>query len=277
MNPTLTVTADRTTLRLSDTVPVTVTADGAAPLRVEVPAGLLARESAEIWRVVPAGAARVTALPDGRERWAQTYLCSPFQPGDGLPLEFAPFRVTAGPAVEAVPLGDRRLSFTVRTDLLGATAADVRPATGVEPLPPPADPPADGATVWGVLAGAATATVVVALAVARRRKRVPEVSPVAEAVAMLNAPGLPLDRVAEVIRRFLGRKYGWPTDTATTVELLGIVRETADWPGEREEELAAILAACDRAKFADGPPDEDAATQARARARAWVTAFGGAA
>ena len=276
MNPTLAVNADRNTLRLSDTVPVTVVVEGVAPLRVEVPAELLAGTSADIWRVVPAGAARVEPLPAGRERWAQTYRCSPFQPGDGLPLEFAAFRVTAGPAVEPLPLRDKPLSFTVTTDLLGATAADARPVTGVEELPPAAVSPDGWPVAWAVTAGVMLAVAVGLFAVVRRRKRVAESSPVAEAVAALDAPGMPPDRVAEVIRRFIRRRFGWPTETATTVELLEIAGKNADCPRDWGEELAAILAACDRAKFAAGPPDEGAATETRARARAWVTAVGDA-
>lgn len=275
MNPTLAIAADRNTLRLSDTIAVTVTVEGVAPLRVEVPKDLLTGASADIWRVDPAGAAKTEMLPGDRERWTQQYKCSPFQPGAGLPLEFAPFRVKAGPAVEAAALSDKPLSFTVTTDLLGAKAEDARPATGVEELPPPPVSPIGLPAVWAIAVGGLLLVAAAVFATVRRRKRVPEVPPTAEALAALDAASTPPpERVAEVVRRFLRRRFGLPTDPVTTPELLALVRERTDWPAERVADLDAILSACDVAKFADGSPDMKAATATRDAARAWVTAVG---
>ncbi len=276
MTPTLAIAADRNTLRLSDTITVTVAVEGAVPLRVEVPKDLLTGASADIWRVDPAGAARTDALPNNRERWTQQYKCSPFQPGAGLPLEFAPFRVKAGPAVEAAALSDKPLSFTVTTDLLGAKAEDARPATGVEELPPPPTTPIGLPAVWAIAVGGLLVVAAAVFATIRRRKRVPEVPPTAEALAALDAASDPPspDRVGDIVRRFLRRRFGLPTDPVTTTELLALVRERTDWPVERVADLDAILSACDVAKFADGSPDMEAATQARDAARAWVAAVG---
>ena len=276
MTPTLAIAADRITLRLSDTITVTVAVEGAAPLRVEVPKDLLAGASADIWRVDPAGAARTAALPDGRERWTQQYKCSPFQPGAGLPLEFAPFRVTAGPAVEAAALSDKPLSFTVRTDLLGAKAEDARPVTGVEELPPPPTTPIGLPAVWAVAVGGLLLAVAAVFATVRRRKRVPEVPPTAEALAALDAVGDPPspDRVDAILRRFLRRRFGLPTDPATTAELLALVRERTDWPAVQVAHLGLILSACDRAKFGNQPLDGETATLMRDATRTWVAAIG---
>ena len=276
MTPTLTITADRAALRLSDTITVTVAVEGAVPLRVEVPKDLLTGASADIWRVDPAGAARTDALPDGRERWTQQYKCSPFQPGAGLPLEFAPLRVTAGPATEAAALSDRPLSFTVTTDLLGAKADDVRPVTGVEELPPPPTTPIGLPAVWAIAVGGLLLVVAAAFATVRRRKRVPEVPPTAEALAALDALGDPLspDRVGDILRRFLRRRFGLPTDPATSTELLALVHERTDWPEVQIAHLGLILFCCDRAKFGNQPLDKDTAAQLRDAARTWVAAVG---
>jgi len=275
MNPTLAITPDRITLRLSDTIVVTVVVEGTAPLRVEVPKDLLTGASADIWRVDPAGPAGTAALPDDRARWTQQYQCSPFQPGAGLPLEFAPFRVKAGPAVEAVALSDKPLSFTVRTDLLGAKAEDARPATGVEELPPPPTSPVGLPAVWAIAVGGVLVAAAAVFATVRRRNRVPEVPPTAEALAALDtASDPPPERVAAVVRRFLRRRFGLPTDPVTTRELLALVRERTDWPAERVADLDAILSACDVAKFTDRLPGAEAATATRDAARAWVAAVG---
>lgn len=270
MNPTLTIVADRAALRLSDSAAVTVTVEGVAPLRVEVPAELLAGASADIWRIVPTGPARTEQLPGGRERWVQQYRVDPYQPGAGLPLEFNPFRVKAGPAVESVPLSDRPLSMTVETNLVGAKADDARPATGVEPVPPPTGESGGLPAVWAVSAAALLMLAVGIVAGVRRRRRVPPVPPGAEAVAALAAEPPPSpDRVAEILRRFLARRFGLPAGTTTAPELLAEVTARTDWTAERVAELGAILAAGDVAKFAGTPP-ESVATQDRERARSWV-------
>lgn len=270
MNPTIAIAADRGTLRLSDATAVTVTVEGAVPLRVEVPKDLLAGASADVWRIAPAGPARTELLPGGRERWVQRYQVTPYQPGVGLPLEFNPFRVKAGPAVESVPLSDRTLSLTVETSLLGAKADDARPATGVEPVPPDPDSPAGLPAVW-VIAAAVLLMVLVGVAAGiRRRRQVPPIPPGAEALAALDAePPPPSDRVAEVVRRFLARRFGLPAGTTTAAELLAAVKAGTDWTADRVAELEAILAAGDVAKFAAMPPDS-AASDTRDRARTWV-------
>jgi hypothetical protein len=275
MNPTLAITADRAVLRLSDTAVVTVTVEGAIPLRVEVPKDLLAGASADIWKIAPVDAARTEALPGSRERWVQQYQATPFQPGAGLPLEFNPFRVKAGPAVELVPLSDRPLSFNVETNLVGAKADDVRPATGVEEVPPLSDPPVGLPAVWAIAAAVLLMVVVGVVAGVRRRRQVPPVPPGAEALAALDADPPPLpDRVAEVVRRFLARRFGLPAGTTTTVELLAAVKVNTGWTAERVAELEAILAAGEVAKFAGVPSDPTAVADIRTRARSWVVVVG---
>jgi hypothetical protein len=253
---------------------VTVTVEGDTPLQVELPKDTLAGESAAVWSAVRVGDAKSDVLPGGRERWTQKYHCSPYVPGDALPLEFAPIRVKAGPAVEPSALVEKPLYFKVATDLVGAKAEDARPVTGVIELPPDPLSPVGFPALWAIAGGALLIAGAGVFAALRRRKRLPEVPPVEEALAALEAAGDPprLDRVAEVVRRFLRRRYGLPSGTATTAELLALVRERTHWPDQLSEELGEILAVCDRAKFADAPPDEETATENRDRAWSWVTA-----
>src|SRR5206468_3338228 len=81
---TATATADRTAVRLSESIRVTFAVEGAAPLRVEMPADkdLLTGEAAGVWRIRPDGPATTEPLAGGRERWSQPYRLDPYQPGD---------------------------------------------------------------------------------------------------------------------------------------------------------------------------------------------------
>lgn len=271
MNPTLAITADRAVLRLSDSTAVTVTVEGEAPLRVDVPKDLLAGASADIWRIGAVGPALTEQVPGGRERWVQKYEVTPYVPGVGLPLEFNPFRVKAGPAVESIPLSDRPLSFNVETSLVGSKAADARPATGVEELPPPPDSHIGLPAVWAIATAVLLMVVAGVVASVRRRRLVPPVPPGAEALAALDIdPTPPPDRVAEIVRRFLARRFGLPAGTTTAAELLAAMRAGTDWTAERVAELESILAAGDVAKFAGTPPDPAAIADTRDRARVWV-------
>ena len=76
------LTADRTDLRLSDSMHLTLAVEGPGPLRVELPAELLDAVAAANWRLRPAGAAAVTDLPGGRQRWSQSYRADPYVAGD---------------------------------------------------------------------------------------------------------------------------------------------------------------------------------------------------
>ena len=85
MNPTGTLTLSAAEVPLSDPLLATVSILGPAPLAVSVPAPLLVETSRPYWQVRPTGAASVEKLPDGRERWTQSYRLEPFTAGDSVP------------------------------------------------------------------------------------------------------------------------------------------------------------------------------------------------
>lgn len=282
MNPTIDIVADRAALRLWDSAIVTLTVAGDAPLRIDSPREILTGESAGLWKVVPVGPPRVEPAGEGRERWTQKYECWPYcPPADAVPMQFASLRVTAGAATEAVSLpekgAEKPLYFKVESSLVGAKAEDARPATGVEELPPLPVSPIGLPALWAITGGALVVMVAAVIALIRRRNRVLEPSPTAAALAELEALGDPpaLDQVADILRQYLRRRFALPSDTATTTELLAVIRERTDWPTERIAELGTILDECDVVKFAIQPPNADAAAT-RDRALAWVTAGVGA-
>jgi hypothetical protein len=270
--PTGTLTLDRDAARLSDTVRATVTVEGAAPLVVTPPAEVLAGDTAAAWAVTPDGPAAVEPLPGGRERWVQAYRLSPFLPGDGLAVRFAPFPVAAGGANAEVAFPER--SVTVRTAITDPKPADARPITGVEDPP---GPPAGGAGVLGVVpvvSVAAAVLLIVGAAVARRRRKPVPPTPAAWAEAALAAaekeleaetipPALFADRLADVLRGYVERRYGLPATRRTTGELLAAAG--ADLPADA---VRAVLEWADLAKFAGRVPAADECRRRAADARA---------
>lgn len=253
--PSVHVTASATTLRLSDTTELTLTATGEAPLRVELPKDLLEPASAAVWQIEPVGGPTLNA---DSTSWTQQYRLSPFLPGESLLLRFNPIKVNG---VEATP---DPLTFKVETSLRNATAVDARPITGIEQLPPvtTADPPL---VLAGVTLLVALVSVLIAVLVVARRRKPPPVSAgewVREQFATLRTdrqngrvtePAF-VERLAAAFREYLSRRFGLNSEKTTTAELLAEADAGGVWDADAREDVADLLADCDEVKFAGQVP-----------------------
>lgn len=269
------LTADKNRVALSGTVRVTLTVDGPASMRgaVELPAQLLTADTDPNWRVRPEGAAEVTPLPDGRERWRRVFRLDPYLPGKPLRAAFASV------GVHGKPLPDE-LAVEVTVERTGGDDAplpDPLPVTAVED-PPPAPP--DGGTDGGSVTAAVAAAVTLVCAAlvawgclrARRARPVPPGAWARAALAGIE-PGAAAaaERVAEVLRRYVERRFGVPAPRLTTGELHAELGARG-WGHVDAESLRVLLEACDRAKFAGEGLDPDAGARLVAGAGAWVNA-----
>lgn len=262
---------------LSDTARLTLTLEGPAPLRVELPDRpelLLDGPSRQAWRIDRPTAPEVTPLGGGRERWTRAYRLSPFLVANQVPVGFAPVMVRAGDAAAAHEVTFPAVSIEVKTTVTTPTleGVDVR---GIEDLPP-VRPPQPEAVGWQLLAvlGSVFAFGLVVGLVRRWRAKPPAPPPAVWAWAEFDraaaeAPGPAVERVAAALRQFVARKFGVPAPQLTTAELA-----TAPWPdGTAPAAVAAladVLATCDRAKFTPDPPTPADAADLVTRARAWV-------
>jgi hypothetical protein len=264
--PTATFTGDRKEMRLSESLRATLTIQGEAPLRVELPKPLLDPIIDRDWKIQPLGSPDVTQLPDGRERWTQTYRLDPYVPGKGMPVIFAAVKVNGR---EVLPGG---FEVTVITTITEAKAEAAKPVTGIEELPPP---PSDNAVSlspwWGIavvaMAGAGVLFV-------RLRRKVPPVPPHEWALGMLDhleqseaAETEQVALLASIVREFIERRFGIAATKLTTQELLAT---TTAWPAEHGESLQQILDVCDRAKFAGDVPDAAVCRELLTQCRQWV-------
>lgn len=260
------VQVNPTTVRLSESVRATLAVEGDAPLRVEVPAEVLDEPSAAAWRARPDGPATVTDLPGGRQRWARAYRVDPYAPGKAVHLGFAPAKVSAGtdPQSKEVPFASQVV--TVTTEVAG-DAAEARPPTGIEELPPAG---ASGSP-WGraavlVAVGVAAAAAGALLAWLLRRRPAPPPTPeewaARELAALGQAPDDPAfaDRLSDTLRRFAEARTRAAATKLTTTELRAELERSGEWPAERAADLLAVLHRCDRVKFAaDRPTAAEAA------------------
>ncbi len=242
-----TATADRDSVRLSDSVTVTLTVEADAPLRVEPDRAILNEATAEVWRARAIGTPTVVDLPNERQRWAQTYRLDPYVPGE-LALSFGTLKVFVGVAPEPVLVDGPTVTVRVSTTLIGSGPGEARPFTGIEVVPPATAQPAD----WGrsiYLIGGFLLLIGGVLGILRRLRRKPTpLSPRQRAIAelaRLEDPDVPeaefAERLAEAVRGLVGNA------TSTSLELLATV------PAELRDDLAAVLSRCDLAKFAGLP------------------------
>lgn len=263
---------DRPRITLSEAVRITVTIEGPAPLRVEVPEKVLAPESSLTWEIHPDGPAKVEPIEKGRERWTQTFRLKPWLPGEKVAIAFAAFKVTAGNALNPQSLTLPATAIAVITGVAEPKPENARPVTGIEELPPLIVEPPDRVG-WLIVGGVTTVFALAVLAALRRKRRTKPLAPHEWAAAEFDrleragAAGRELaDRLAGVLREFVERRFGLPAPRLTTSELL-IECERAGWSVEAATSLREVLDRCDRAKFAGDAPDAAEGAELRARAR----------
>ena len=273
---TITATPDsRKPLELSDHVRMTLAIEGLAPLSVEFAksvqrglppeAALLAEESSRNWTIRAIGKPSTQTLANGREKWSQEFRLDPYVPGEWY-VKFAPVKVN-GRELE-VP----GIALTVNP----TKATEPQNDTGIESLPPlPPTPSGFPAILWW---GLALAVVVAgAIVLWRWRSASPPVSPAEWAIAAfakLERDGVGgaalVERVADVLREFIERRFGIPATRFTTHELLAAAEEQPVWSIEETDALKGILDRCDRTKFAGDIPDDDGCRSLLAAGRNWI-------
>jgi hypothetical protein len=250
-------------LELFEHLRVTLAVEGPAPLRVELPDPLLARESQENWSARPAGRAEVSPAGAGREKWVQDFVFDPYVPGEWS-VRFA------NPKVNGREVEGPAFAVVVKP----AEVKEPQGVTGIEKLPP--RPPPVPSSAWWWIAGVAEVLVVAVVAWRLRPRPVP-VAPAAWAGAAferLEREGVSgaalVERVAAVVREFVERRFGIPAPKFTTAELLAAAGEQSVWSVEETDALRGILDRCDRAKFAGDVPDDDGCRGLLAAGRDWV-------
>jgi hypothetical protein len=254
--------ADLEHVTLADWVQVTVTIEGPAPLRVELPKQLLTDDANRAWRIrADKDEPKITPTTKGREEWRRVYRLNAWPTLDGTwpAIAFAPFTVNGQQAT--LP------AIKVTVNRIGGPSAPAmpkaQPRTDIEDVPTrPIDPPQP--SVWPWVAGATLLMCVFVLLAARMRSRKATPVPPGEwalaALAKLEAGeslgAEAVERVAEIVRKFIQRRFTIPATKMTTTELLAATAQQG-WSVEETDALRVVLDECDRVKFARDVPDDD--------------------
>lgn len=245
-------------LPLADVLVATVQVDGSPLLTVKPPDQI---SSSRGWRLVEVSPAATEALGQERHRWRQSYTFEPLAPGV-RPLQLQGFTVQDGPD-NVHSLSWKAIPVRVVASIATPDLKSLRDPTVVESLAPLPEARAFpwrwlGAVVGGV------AICVVARHYWRRRTRRQPVS--AEQLARRELDRLLARRLpdqnksvqfhallANVVRRYLERKYGLPARRRTTEEFLVLVHECPHLASSERDFIQNLLVRCDLVKFAHAP------------------------
>ncbi len=249
--PLSTIDVQPSAVALSEPVFITLRIEGTAPLVVKLPQSLLEPSSAQAWKIEPIGNAERSSLGNSRERWELKLRADPYTPGDAIPLQFVPFSVASGDAIEPVEVTWPARFVAVKTDLT-AKSWPPRPLTEIEPAPPLPVSPAGNSDSLIVAISAGVLLSLLATGVCRwlqKRKqkrqmiqqkitREQELQALAEPLPDVEAAA----GISAFLRRELARRDATATTALTTQELVVQAKVPPN--------LQSILEKCDRVKYA---------------------------
>ncbi len=259
------VTIDRNVIRLSESVRITLSLDGATPLRVDLPKELLDELSTKSWRIRPQSAAVVEDQPNEQQRWSQSFRVDPYIPGEAVHLGFAAVNVQAGTDREPKAIAWKSLEVRVTTTVKGDVLSEMRGGTGIELLPEPTVsqrelPPWVLATFL-----IAFAVMVMATWIGQRRRNHQTVRTI-EQQALANLDNIPDGSTpADILRQYIEARTGMAVLHLTTPELLQSLQPRV------LPNLQVVLERCDLAKFSGVTPDANDRFELIEMAKRFVT------
>jgi len=266
------VSLDRAEVPLSGELNVTLSIEGPAPVEVEPPRPLTPSPD---WRVRP-GQPKTVTLPNGRERWEQSFRLEPFQSGRvALPLE--PVRYRTKNELRDWTLTWPPLEVQVTSEVGEPDLGKARGVTGIDELPP--IPTSAFPWTYVVLAGIvfASACLAVTIVLLRRRAIRTVRSPRERAIDELlrleaDAASIPdlAERLADLVRRYLEGRYDLAATRQTTAEFLTSLRGQNTLTDEQIANVDDLLRRADLAKFAEANPSPDECASMLASARRLV-------
>lgn len=249
--------------KLSQTLQLTLWAEGPGPLEVQMPKPIMAVPS--IWIVREAGLPLREVQANNRQRWSQTYQLSPLQLGPKVPIPLASWKVRAGGANDlAIEWNETMLFVRVESSVPNATLDSLREASNIEPLPPTVAPDRSFQGWFAIV----PVCLVLAFILIRRGRRARTIQPPHDAAwAMQELAGnVSADRCAWIVRAYLSDRLGQATHALTTDELLRLLPPEAPWNDVRPG-LQNLLEGCDQARFS-GVSDEP--TTWGTRCQQWI-------
>jgi hypothetical protein len=242
-------------LELSDLLTIVLEVDGSKTLEVKPTAKIT---SSKGWRLAVVSPAAVVGLGKERQRWRQAFTLEPLSPG-ALALQIDPLLLREDRG-EDQKISWKPLEVRVVARIGSLDLANLRDPTVIEPVPPPPE-----ARIMSWLWVGPGGVVVVLLASSffwwRRRPR-PKTNQAEQWALRELGRTLALQLpdqgkidcfhtlLANVVRRYLERKFQLPARRRTTPEFLDVLQSCRNLSASQQEFLRDFFTRCDLAKFA---------------------------
>lgn len=270
------IESGRVQIRLSDTLPLTVSMEGDPSLQVRLPANLTTSGD---WQVRQEAPPQKIPLGTGRVSWSMRFRLSPLKRGE-LSLRLAPFRFRSNPDTDQwEEIAWQPIPVQVNTEVYRADVSELRGIPPIEELPPP---PSWGISVaWSGPVLAVLLLLLSGWAILRRRGG-PEPIPSASQWALHELEAIPIPaescdglepfytRLSDVLRSYFELRYQVPAPEQTTAEFLETLRRSPWLQSEQQTVLRELLQQCDLVKFARAQPSREECSKLAALARAFV-------
>jgi hypothetical protein len=255
------IVLDPVDVTLSGEVRLTLSIEGPIPVEVDVPQPLT---SSPDWRA-RSDSPKTTTLPNGRERWQQSFYLEPFRTGDvSLPLQ--PLRYRTGYEVRDWQLVWPPSSIHVTSSVKDVELGSARPVTDIDRFSHIERPSRPWEYIVGTIVIVLILCAIVILLVRRRDSRPSvQMTPGERAMKALGeieqngGPSLSqLPLIADVLRRYLEERFQVAATRQTTAEFHNALLQTSVLTDKQIDQITHILAQCDLVKFAAADLDATA-------------------
>lgn len=252
---------NRIDLQLADLLKITLRVEGPRGLEVAIPEKATQSPGWGVREVAPAG---TFDLDDQRQRWEQTFTFEPLAP-QIIPLQIEPLRVRL-PGAKQIGYSWKPLPVRVTASITDPGLEELRDPVTLE-LPPPPEPSLKYLP-WVALAILILAALFLGInSWTKRRPSSPALPPERwtlrelDKLMALDIPetgrgGRFHTLLANILRRYLEKKYHLPARRRTTPEFLQAMPSSTLDPSQQAF-LRDFFERCDLAKFATAPATAD--------------------
>jgi hypothetical protein len=273
------VDKDGIVIKLADVLTIVLAVDGSKTRDVKPPDRIT---NSPGWRVAEVSPAAITELGENCLRWRQRFVLEPLLAGS-LPLQIEPL-LSGENGATFQKISWKPVSVRVTTDMASPDLKSLRDPTFIEPLTPAVEP---DTAVWPWVVGSILLVFLLVLSwIWWRRRARPTPLPAEERalrelkrVLALRLPeqgkvarfhGL----LANIVRRFVERKYQLPARRRTTREFLEVAGASDKLSVPSQDFLRAFLPQCDLAKFAGANAQAQECIDLAEKVRAFIESAG---
>jgi len=239
---------------LSESTLIELAIEGPAPVEVDLPVQLSVTKD---W-VVQVGQTSTYKVENGREVWSVVIRFEPYATGERVKVELPPIPFRVGNEVRQWEVRFDPVNIHVTSSVLDPKLGSAKPVLTPDFIPKSDSTRMTDATIGGFVLLIVLCAAFIALMIRRSGyKDIPIASPRDSAMAKLQSLEARREPIAadaaalsQLVREYLNRQYGIPTEHLTTLETFACIQANLTVSPEQQSRIQRILSAADLIKFA---------------------------